>query len=188
MKIKKDDILNFKMPRDFHMKLTKNEIRCRIYKVSYTYETNRGNSRENNLYLVSYGITNAKKEFLEYIESRNIKKPYRAISNVKILGIELMGDMEIEEQGKRFRFELPDDFQSKFIHKKVSLNVYKISYEKITKYKNTKLNHMYMVLDKHLNPKLNFGIYLDICNSKKTHTAVSNVKILDIEKLGVIVR
>lgn len=188
MKIKKDDILNFKMPSDFRMKLAKNKVRCRIYKVSYTYVTNRGNSRENNIYLASYGNINAEKEFLEYIEYLNIKKPYRAISNVKILDIELMGDMEIVEQGKRFRFELPDDFQKKFIHKKVDFNVYKISYEKITKYKNTKLSHMYMVLDKHLNPKIDFGIYLDICYSKKTHTAVSNVKILDIEKLGVIAR
>ena len=91
MKITSNDNLDFVLPKDFHMKFIELEQRFNIYKIIYTYKTIRGNAKENHKYIIEKDSTEAKFSFLKYIKDSNENKPYRAISNVKILDVVLLG-------------------------------------------------------------------------------------------------
>ena len=91
MKISKDDKLDFDLTKDFNMKFIEYDLTFNVYKVIYTYRTVRGNNRENHRYLISQDKEEAKLKFIEYINKTNNEKPYRAISNVKILDVVLLG-------------------------------------------------------------------------------------------------
>lgn len=91
MKIERLDKIDFKKPKDFNMKFIEEDYRFNVYKVIYTYKTNRGNPRENYKYLISQNNEEAKLKTIEYLNKFNREKPYRSISNVKILDVELLG-------------------------------------------------------------------------------------------------
>ena len=91
MRINKSDKIDFQLPKDFNMKFIEKDFTFNVYKVTYTYKTNRGNIRENHKYLISEYEESAKLDFISYINKFNKEKPYRSISNVKILDIELVG-------------------------------------------------------------------------------------------------
>lgn len=93
MKIGKDSNMDFEIPKDFNMKFIEKKVTFRVYKVIYTYKTNRGKIKENHKYLIADYEEQAKLDFIEYINNFNRKKPFRAISNVKILDVELLGNV-----------------------------------------------------------------------------------------------
>lgn len=91
MKISKDDNIDFNLPKDFNMKFIEHELKFNTYKITYTYKTVRGNVRENHKYLIASDSEEAKFKFIEYINKFNNEKVHRAISNVKILDVALLG-------------------------------------------------------------------------------------------------
>ena len=91
MRIDKLDKIDFNLTKDFNMKFIEYEFQFNVYKVLYTYRTVRGNNRENHRYLIAQDNEDAKLKFIEYINKTNNDKPYRAISNVKILDVVLLG-------------------------------------------------------------------------------------------------
>lgn len=91
MRISKDDIKDFEIPIDFNMKYINYDINFNVYKVIYTYSTSRDNKRENHKYLIADDYEDAKFKFINYINEFNAGKPYRAISNVKILDVVNLG-------------------------------------------------------------------------------------------------
>lgn len=93
MKITKDDNVDFELPVDFNMKFIEKKTIFKVYKVRYTYKTNKGNPKENYKYLIADYEEQAKLDFIEYINKFNREKPFRAISNVKILDIVLLGNV-----------------------------------------------------------------------------------------------
>lgn len=94
MKVSKNDNIDFELPKDFNFKFIEKKITFKVYKVKYTYKTNKGNPKENEKYLIADYEERAKLDFIEYINNFNKEKPFRAISNVKILDIELIGTVE----------------------------------------------------------------------------------------------
>lgn len=94
MRIDKTDKIDFELPEDFNLKFIEKKIILKVYKVRYTYKTNKGNPKENEKYLIADYEEQVKLDFIEYINNFNIEKPFRAISNVKILDVELMGTVE----------------------------------------------------------------------------------------------
>lgn len=97
MKIEKNDTFDFRidndLKNDFMIKCIDIPKRFSIFKIRYSYKTKRGNWKENYKYLFADDCPDSKFKFLEYIADFNRKKPYRAISNVKILGVTYMGDV-----------------------------------------------------------------------------------------------
>lgn len=91
MRINKSDNIDFEIPIDFNMKYIDYDIKFDVYQVRYTYDTNRHNRRENHKYVIANDYEDAKLKFINYINDFNEKKKYRAISNVKILDVELLG-------------------------------------------------------------------------------------------------
>ncbi len=91
MRIDKTDKIDFEKPKDFNMKFIEEDLKLNVYKIRYTYKTNRSNPKENTKYTIAINKEEARFKFIEYINNFNIQKPYRAISNVKILDVELLG-------------------------------------------------------------------------------------------------
>lgn len=91
MNINKLDNIDFELPKDFNIKFIEEEKRFNVYKIRYTYKTIRENLKENHKYSISDDEIDAKFKFLEFIEKFNRKYKHRAISNVKILDVELLG-------------------------------------------------------------------------------------------------
>ena len=82
-----DESFEKKLKQDILLKFVDCEMKFPIYKVTYSYKTARGNKKENDKYLIASDETDAKFRFLDYINEFNKEKPYRAISNVKILDV-----------------------------------------------------------------------------------------------------
>lgn len=82
-----DERFEKELKQDILLKFIDYEMKFLIYKVIYSYKTARGNKKENNKYLIASDGTDAKFKFLDYINKFNKEKPYRAISNVKILDV-----------------------------------------------------------------------------------------------------
>lgn len=82
-----------KTKQDILLKFIDYEMRFSIYKIRYTYKTVRGNKKENYKYLIASDGTDAKFKFLDYIKRFNKEKPYRAISNVRILEVDYTADV-----------------------------------------------------------------------------------------------
>lgn len=101
MKISKNDKFDIgadkafidKIKHDILLKFIDCEMRFLIYKVIYTYKTIRGNLKENYKYLIAEDDADAIVKFLDYIKKSNEEKPYRAISNVKILDVVYTADV-----------------------------------------------------------------------------------------------
>ena len=91
MRINKTDKIDFEKPKDFNMKFIEEDIKFNVYKIRYTYKTNKNNPKENYKYTMAENQEEARFKFIEYINNFNKQKPYRAISNVKILDVELLG-------------------------------------------------------------------------------------------------
>lgn len=91
MRINRSDRVDFDIPQDFNMKFIDEEIKFNIYKVIYTYKTARGNKRENHKYTIAADSEDAKFKCIETINNFNRVNTYRAISNVKILDVALLG-------------------------------------------------------------------------------------------------
>lgn len=72
---------------DFNRKLIKPQIDSKLYEIVYSYETKRKNKKESKKYTIANNSLEALGVFLEYVESFNKIKDYRAISNVQILDI-----------------------------------------------------------------------------------------------------
>jgi hypothetical protein len=69
-----------------------------IWKIHYSYTTQRGNFKEANKYIIKDekywdGVEN---EFNQYIQSENEKHPERKISNVEILDLLYLGEAVLE--------------------------------------------------------------------------------------------
>lgn len=101
MKISKNDKFDIgadkafidQIKQDILLKFIDYEIKFEIYKVVYTYKTVRGNKKENYKYLIASDDTDARIKFLDHIKKFNEEKPYRAISNVKILDVVYTADV-----------------------------------------------------------------------------------------------
>lgn len=91
MRIVKADNIDFEFVEDMNFKFIDNEIRFNVYKVEYSYKTNRGNNKENHRYLIANDFGDARIKFIEYINKENNLKPYRTVLNVKILNTVLIG-------------------------------------------------------------------------------------------------
>ena len=91
MRINKTDKIDFEKPKDFNMKFIEEDLKFNVYKIRYKYKTNRGNLSENYKYAIAEDQTEVRFKFIEYINNFNRQKPYRSISNVKILDVELLG-------------------------------------------------------------------------------------------------
>ena len=82
-----DERFEKELKQDILLKFIDYEMKFPIYKVIYSYKTARGNKKENYKYLMASDGMDAKFKFLDYINKFNKEKPYRAISNVKILDV-----------------------------------------------------------------------------------------------------
>lgn len=73
-------------------------IEVPVWRVSYTYTTARGNNKEAVKYIFRHEFQWDCIEYLfeRYIEKQNEKHPDRKLSNVKILGAEYLGEINIE--------------------------------------------------------------------------------------------
>ena len=73
------------------------EVSIPIWKVKYSYNTNRGNPKTATkyLFLEESAWDMVENEFMDYIESMNEKHPERKLSNVEILDAEFMGKVYI---------------------------------------------------------------------------------------------
>ena len=74
------------------------EIPIPIWRIKYSYYTQRGNPKTANKYLLrdesEWEVVDV--EFNNYIKSYNEKNPERQLSNVKILDIEFIGKVYLE--------------------------------------------------------------------------------------------
>lgn len=72
-------------------------IRVSVWKIKYSYTTNRGNNKEHTKYM--FGDSNAwdlvENVFNLWIEEFNINYPNRSISNVKILDVVFMDEFTL---------------------------------------------------------------------------------------------
>lgn len=66
------------------------------YKITFEYDTKRNNHKSQERIISATAEENAKISFWIWINSMNTDKPYRAMSNVKILDIEKIGKRSIE--------------------------------------------------------------------------------------------
>lgn len=66
------------------------------YLVEYEYETMRKNKKNNRKIVVQTSAENAEKDFWLWLNNTNEKEPLRRISNVKILGINVIGEAKVE--------------------------------------------------------------------------------------------
>lgn len=83
------------LPKDFKMKLIEQKHTVNLYKVDYTYKTKRGNTIGNYAYITAVDSTDARFRFMDSINDNNIKKPFRAISNVDILDVAEIGTVTL---------------------------------------------------------------------------------------------
>lgn len=78
--------------------LLSSEVKVPVWRIRYSYLTARNNEKTSIKYILAaesdYDIVEP--EFLEHIKQINKNMPYRAISNVKILDIDYMGECFIE--------------------------------------------------------------------------------------------
>lgn len=70
-----------------NLKLITNEIKLYLFRVDYSYKTQRGNQRENYKTLVMPQCDSelAKSNVIDFINKVNKEFPHRQLSNVKIL-------------------------------------------------------------------------------------------------------
>lgn len=88
-----EEDINKDMLHDMSLKLISKEVKHNVWKVRYSYKTKRGNSRENYKYVIATDSTDAKIDFLNYINKFNKENEHRSLSNVKILEVTYNGQL-----------------------------------------------------------------------------------------------
>ncbi|WP_195972545.1 hypothetical protein [Clostridium thermobutyricum] len=81
-----DEILNQSSLREVHY-----SISIQLFKIKYSYLTKRKNMKERIIKIKAFDKKAAVIQFFKFIQIENEDKPHRAISNVKILGINSCG-------------------------------------------------------------------------------------------------
>lgn len=89
-----DENKNKELLHDISLKLIPTIIKNNIWKIDYSYKTQRGNKRENHKYIIAEDNSNARIDFLEYINKFNEENQHRSLSNVKILDVGYVGQLE----------------------------------------------------------------------------------------------
>ena len=79
---------------DISLKLVPTKIKLNVWKITYSYKTKRGNKKENHKYIIANDSTDARLDFLNYINEFNESNKYRSLSNVKILDVKYSGQLE----------------------------------------------------------------------------------------------
>jgi hypothetical protein len=74
------------------------ELEIPVWKIEYSYDTQRGNHREavKYLFLEDFSWDRVENEFMQHINTINEKYPERKLSNVKILDANFMGKLKVE--------------------------------------------------------------------------------------------
>lgn len=89
---KDDDLSKYRL-HDIHLKLIPTIIKTDIWEIEYKYKTVRGNLKENYKYVIAKDSTDAKFNFLDYINNFNKNNQHRSLLNVKILDVKYVGQM-----------------------------------------------------------------------------------------------
>lgn len=74
----------------------KSSIYIGKYLIEYEYETIRKNKKTNKKIVIQTSPENAEKDFWLWLNKTNEKEPMRRVSNVQILGINVIGGINIE--------------------------------------------------------------------------------------------
>lgn len=85
---------NKELLHDISLKLIPTKIKHNVWKIIYTYKTKRGNNKENHKFVIANDGTDAKLDFLNYINEFNKNNQHRTLSNVKILDVNYAGQLE----------------------------------------------------------------------------------------------
>lgn len=85
-------------------------------------------------------------------------------------------------------FELPKDFNMKFIEQELRFNIYKITYTYKTLRGNNKENHKYLVANDSEDARFKFIEFINKYNVQQYYRAISNVKILDVVNIGTVTK
>ncbi|MGL5328352.1 MAG: hypothetical protein ACRDD7_03715 [Peptostreptococcaceae bacterium] len=85
-------------------------------------------------------------------------------------------------------FNMPGDFNMKFIEHEEKFNIYKISYTYKTPRGNKKENHKYLIAPNNTDAKFKFLDYINKTNTEKPYRAISNVQILDVANIGTVAK
>lgn len=72
------------------------KIEVFTYKIKFTYQTVRGNEKEQERLIKAINMDRAKEQWYLWIWSFNEKQPYRAMSNAKILDVAKVASEYIE--------------------------------------------------------------------------------------------
>ncbi|MGL4801923.1 MAG: hypothetical protein ACRC18_06630 [Cetobacterium sp.] len=89
-----DEEKNKELLHDISLKLIPTKINLNIWEIKYSYKTKRGNQKENHKYAIATDSTDAKVDFLNYIDKFNNENQHRSLSNVKILDVKYVGQLE----------------------------------------------------------------------------------------------
>ena len=90
----KDSIKNKEVLHEIHLKLIPTKLTHSIWKVNYSYKTIKANKKEHYKFVIANDGTDAKFNFIEYINEFNKNNQYRSLSNVKILDVSYVGNLE----------------------------------------------------------------------------------------------
>lgn len=85
-------------------------------------------------------------------------------------------------------FEIPIDFNMKYINYDIKFNVYQIRYTYETPRHNKRENHKYVIASDSEDAKFKFINYINDFNKNKQYRSISNVKILDVALLGTVTK
>ena len=91
-------------------------------------------------------------------------------------------------QNDNIDFEIPKDFNMKFIDDDIKFNIYKVTYTYKTLRGNNKENHKYMIANDFDDAKLKLIKYINEFNRSNSHRTISNVKILDVVNIGTVTK
>lgn len=89
-----DSEKNKELLHDISLKLIPTKINLNIWEVKYSYKTKRGNQKENHKYVIADDGTDARIDFINYIDKFNNENQHRSLSNVKILDVKYVGQIQ----------------------------------------------------------------------------------------------
>ena len=90
----KDEEKNKELLHNINLKLIPAKINHNVWQVDFRYKTVRGNKKENYKYTIANDGTDAKINFLNYINEFNKNNQHRQLLNVKILNVSYVGQIE----------------------------------------------------------------------------------------------
>lgn len=85
-------------------------------------------------------------------------------------------------------FEIPIDFNMKYIDYDIKFDVYQVRYTYDTNRHNRRENHKYVIAGDYEDAKFKCIEYINEFNKKKQYRAISNVKILDVVNIGTVTK